>query len=606
MPENNGDLNALRSWIRCKYVDKLWFVDNSTASPAVPAPGEIQTAPPGRRKIIHDDPQKKEEGDLFGGWDAFGSSAPAQPTMVTMPPQHTSFEADFASLDRDVTAVSNQQQQQPVQFQANFDQQQDVFQGNNFSQSQLQNMFQANFEQSGASAVPPQQQSSFQTNSDQGGATNASHQQQLSFQADFDQGGAFNASQQQPMFHANFDQAASNVQNQQQSMFTANFYQANQVNSQQQQQLSFQSNFDQNQPKQDMFRANFDQSSMATMQVQGMNNYGNLDQSDANQASLQISNFGKFDQSAAGQQHGALSFGQLQLQQQPDFHTNSMPGGETLNQQTEGFADNSNNALDANNQCDQQTAMNTNAFQSLNDEKKNAFDAFDGLSLEPTTAGLMKSSGTEVDAAPSRSSPANHSSVEGKVHVRDDAEKLVKMQETAMMLRNLSLEQLILVQQFIARLESLNASASNDVEFDNAATMTGVMGSNKHQLGMHMGLGTNTPTPNPDISIANGRAVDFVNHQQVGAGSTIQSNLNSALNAPNLDMPKMNEGAMNFNCYQPTQQLQQPLVSVVGQMQNMQMMTGLGASIPNDTPEPSTANNPLPPVEKEGNPFDMY
>jgi hypothetical protein len=642
MPSNNSDLNALRTWIQYKYVDKIWFADDGSGSMSAPvgrvpeAPAEVQTAPPGRRKIINAQPQPQE--DLFGGggWDAFGNSpapAPAadnfadfgantapdnsfqadfgsqQPTMVNMPPQQQF--GDFGQQN-----LQQQPQQQP--FEADFDQPQ--FQAN-FDQPQQQNGYNAKFDQCHVNGQQSQQVvPSFQANIEQPnqGMNNFGNMQQHGIN--------------QQQHFGNFDKAQTNAnqnnpqhivqqqQQQQQGMFNANFDASPNMQAHQQS---------------NMFQANFEQSNNNAVMNQGMgpnnmqshnqgmNNFGNFDQPNMNQSSVQQpvmgmmnqdNNFGNFDQASTG------GFGDISQRQQvntPQININTMQGSGMVNSTNEsipGLANQKTNPNDAHSQPENQPALNPNAFRSVDDGKKSAFDAFDGLSLEPSP-GLMEKSWAD-DAATASSAPPppvfGDSNVDGGyATVTDDTAKSVKVQEIVMMLQNLSVEQLSQVENYISSLGSSVArttTQNNNLLADSAAEMKSMVLGVQHQ---HMGVNDcaanyngqsmqqSQYTPNPGFTPA----------QAVGVSSTVPGNMNGSMpnggmtyNQQQVDMgphisSNMN-GTPDFN-------------SKMGMPPGDSMSTNDQSMQNDDVPKVPTSSSlfprsTLPPVEKEGNPFDIY
>eukprot|EP00956_Cyclotella_meneghiniana_P007407 scaffold10109_cov42-Cyclotella_meneghiniana.AAC.1 len=731
MPTNNSDLNALRNWITYKYVDKIWFQEDVDGSAkvkesVVEAPNEVQTAPPGRRKIIQDQPQQQQqsqENDLFGGgWDAFDSSnAPAAVTPAfqadfgSAPVSSNAFQADFGSQQQPTMVNMPPTQQQP--FEANFDQAQQNLQ----PQQPVQSSFEANFasfDQGGAPHVQNQQQHaqpSFQANF---GAP--SSQPQPSFQANFDPSPQSQQPQQQSMFHANFDQVTQPApsQTQQQNMFNANFGQMQQTNVQTQQQPNPPRD---SQQENTTFDAKFDQSPMQASQQnnsnvmmnQGTNGFGNFDQTNQNnqiqmqQSHLQpmtqsnvmmsqgtnnygdfsannlqqnnnmnmqhpnimnmnqgMNHFGKMDQSSVGanqnnlkevqsdnvatMNQGMNNFGNFDqgfntnsqqeashqhLQQQgvanantPQMSVNSMQGPVTKDLQgsTGSYNESSQEVTDqilTSSEGNQQSTINSNAFRSVDDERKSAFDAFDGLSLEPTPNAMESTGEVESTTTPSyMTSPPMPNPSLGNTNAGDDQTKSIKLQETAMMLKNLSLEQLLQVQHYIVSLESSDGSAPSGVESSVHMNMNDTMGdiqtqqniserdtmgfnqttvqqfqhtpelSQMQSLGPSSNIQSNLngkSTSNFEVAMSNGSTMHS-NKQQMGFN--MQSSMNGAPNSGhNPTIAK--EGAMNINSHH---QYQQPLSNGMGQMHGV-------------TPDPTVVSAPtLPPVEKEGNPFDMY
>lgn len=677
MPSNNSDLNALRSWIQYKYVDKIWFMDDgsgSTNAGKVPeAPAEVQTAPPGRRKIINAPQQQQQpQEDLFGGgWDAFGEvqAAPVPPTndfadfgapAVASPvDNNASFQADFGSQQPTMVNMPPQQQQP---FEANFDQQ-PRFQANFDQQPQQQSMFDANFNQASQNQQQIQQQqnqqmqSTFQANFDQPNQMNGHTQQQMqpSFQANFDQPSQLQQQQMQPSFQANFDQSnqmnghaqqqmlpsfqanfdqASNQANQvvnsfgnfdtnqnsmrqdqanvvQQGMFTANFDQtqthmnqtapATKVQPAQQQPNMFNANFNvssqtaptMNGPKPASFSVNFDQPNNAMMN-EGMSTLNVQQQitTGMNQSTDQMGEFNQADVSQSNSQTnvqqsnmGVAQISNVTPANQPSISSDSMSN-----------------------------AMNPNAFRSIDDDKKSAFDAFEGLSLEPSP-GLMEKSWADDAASSDLPAPpmlGDSDANNNHLTVCDDAVKSAKVQEISTMLKGLSLEHLLEVQKCINSLSHVAVSSQGSLLADSAAQMKRIVGAdlpqqmmanigaNGHdeqttqqfQQNLNPGIAQMQPidmdsAANPQITLTNnGRMNGFMNQQPMGVGSSMPSSMNE--NQSVTQMPITKGGVMDFNNQQATQS----------------QTVGMGSDASNDIPEVPTSA--LPPVEKEGNPFDMY
>lgn len=729
MPSNNSDLNALRNWITYKYVDKIWFQEDDDRSDkvkeiVVEAPIEVQTAPPGRRKIIQDQPQQQQpqENDLFGGgWDAFSNSAPApaapafQADFGSAPVSNNAFQADFGSQQQ--PTMVNIPATEPHPFEANFAPTQ-----HNQPQQPAQPSFAANF-------------ASF----DQGGASHVQNQQQQahpSFQANFDAP----SSQPQPssMFHANFDEVTqpAPTQAQQQNMFNANFGQIQQANLQtrqqsnppretQQENTTFNAKFDQS-PMQASQQnnnnammnqgtngfGNFDQTnqkyqiqmqqshlqpmtqsngmmSQGTNNVgdfsannfqlntdmnmqqpnntnmnQGMNHFENMDQSSvcANQNGSKepqlenvttmnhvMNNFGNFDQgfnsnsqqelshqhiqqgSAHANNH-EMSMDSIQVSGKQDLQGSTESNNESYHAVTDQIPASSDASYSAQ-QGNQQNTINPNAFRSVDDERKSAFDAFDGLSLEPTP-GVIESTEVNESNAPSSymTSPAIPNPSFGNNITVDDETKSIKVQETAMMLNSLSLEQLLQVQHYIASFKCSDGSSPSGVE---SVQMNCTMGSFQTQqntaerdtmsfnqttvqqlqhisempqiqsLGPSSNIQSNLngmSTSNFEVAMSNNGSVMNSNRQQMGFN--IHSSMNDAPSSGH-NHSIANEGAMKTNGHHSMHQYQQTPSNGMGQMHNVAAMAYNTSN--DEIPDPTAVLAPtLPPVEKEGNPFDMY
>ncbi len=350
-------------------------------------------------------------------------------------------------------------------------------------------------------------------------------------------------------------------------------------------------------------------------------------------------------------------------------------------------------------------AMNPNAFRSVENDKEDAFDAFDGLSLEPTPAsyvgGSEANASAETTAPKSTAAPAPTPYHEGqqvlyknsegaclatvaKVHYDDELHPYytinlngrekqtdnahlsvpgnesmsmaasnstdnvhVLLQETTFMLQKLNAQQLMQVKQFIASMgpSPENASAQHNPQMNGATSM----GDQPQQT---MGMGVNAPpavgampaptyqssipAPSP-LGTANAppsAPAQFAMQQQpngmqqqpmtMGAGNHVVAAPTSAPVA----MPPVHP-AQQFSMQQMPQQ--QPM----GMGSNPPALANGGMPPPSSMPQPpqppqlTTANNgmgasnglpaapsppppaaapspALPPVEKEGNPFDFY
>ena len=653
MPRDNSDLNRLRTWIACKYVDRVWYVEDEgdDATAVAPPKRDVQTAPPGRRKIIHDE---QPQQDLFGGgsWDAFASNENAnhnstfhadfgsasvandatfqadfgvqqQPTMVDMP-REQKLEADFAafgSFDQSSNVI-NQQEQQTDMFNANYDLNlpNQAVPNAQIRQQQMQPSFQTNFEQ--VNEIGPQggQQNMFEANFDQVNQTapNAQilqQQIQPSFQANFGQMNDISQQQQNIFSDNNFDpsnQTAVNLRTQQhqtQPPFQASFDQSAQVTSQQLQQ--------------NMFSANFDQLSQTNnMQSQQQKMITNFDHNHTIPSNMP--NDTQNVPTAISQSHGANV---------APLNTNTTPPSPVIKQPTAVGNANYTNESSANQTPDtsnishefqQPIAVNPNAFGVADKDKNSAFDAFEGLSLEPTP-GLMERFETDNYASTTLVPPP----------VPDTGvEKSTKVQEITIMLDKLSLNQLSQVHQFIMSLSCPEnaATTKSNLLADSAEEMKSMVGGIPTQMkldegstnhnkqvpmqqyeqcshsGMpqmqHMGMGPSTTSivngngiTNPGMSIVTGGATSSSNqshNNQMGVSGTSASN-------PTLTLAY--QGAMNFNSQKPSQLP----ASGMGQMQVNRMGSNMTKDL--SAMQSSTSRvseSMLPPIEKEGNPFDTY
>jgi len=247
----------------------------------------------------------------------------------------------------------------------------------------------------------------------------------------------------------------------------------------------------------------------------------------------------------------------------------------------------------------------------MDDTQKSAFDAFDNLSLEPTP-GLTESSANVVvnasSAAPSEADKLDIPNVLGASSrgmgnasiPTSGTDRAVKLQETAMMLQSLSVEQLIQVQQFVSALGGAETSTGNDCVNENSpmgnmpqyqAGGMGISGMNMQHASMGGGMAMNYNMQNQNNVMGGMPNVSM-------QGSVGQSGVNGSSSN---SMPNM---GMNFNNQPSVLQQQHP--TGMAQMQPMGMAPDVSI---NNSVEPSansSVSSALPPVEKEGNPFDLY
>jgi hypothetical protein len=391
-------------------------------------------------------------------WDAFGGTTTQQAVAPVPPPAATAttttFQADFGNMNGNSSAAPSSAAPMPA-FQADFGAMNHqppaaapaaatatAFQadfGNNFSQPTMVSMPpavpQGQPQQQQQQPPMPQQQ---QQPSGQGGFGQfpVGNQQQQSFQADFNQ--ASMMQQQQPThqtsFQANFDQGPPQQVTQQQqpttqhTSFQANFDQVpTQQVTQQQQPSAFQANFNQvsqnntvvanttqQQPQQSFQANNFSQpmGGMAQQQPPQMEN-AQVQQTGGDMMMNQQTpgmGFGQFPQNQQQTQQQMVN----NIQQQAGL--NGMQQTSQVSQQQASMSVQSNGSANVSQTAAgaatvqpedkpkespqqelQSEHVNPNAFNTT-DTKKDAFDAFDGLSLEPTDSkGQIKPPVSEVD-----------------------------------------------------------------------------------------------------------------------------------------------------------------------------------------------------------------
>ncbi|KAL7480067.1 hypothetical protein ACHAW6_005774 [Cyclotella cf. meneghiniana] len=600
-PKDNSDLHALRAWIQRKYIDKAWLrdltgsADEGGAPPKQLPAATPQTAPPGRRKILPNVSSgataHAQSGDLFGfdsivpssssagneSWDAFGSSSlltNPQPQVDAKPQAFadfgsaSSFQPDFGVMNENFPPAAPTSSF-PTEF------------GTTSWQSQAQ--------QPTVVALPPPLPAGRESFAN----FDPPQAQQPSFETNF--------ALQQPMFSANFDQTSLHMQpapkgdaHTHKDVVTTTT--PNRVNQ-----------------SSDNFQPNFDQITMSNQRNLSLPQTGVTQPPNNNKISmtnLDTDNFGTFEANCGDADSafpvqqtfgGGMNFGdfvqpqgmnvetslQQQLQQQPSTipQMNTLPGGGMMKQQ-QGHVDSNiahptvNKPTDIStptmlaHQQDSNPAsppLNPNAFRSVEEDKLSAFDAFEGLSLEPTPV-LMESSEANSGVAGVMSHGGDSSGqgmADSMAHMHD-ALKMAKLQETVMMLHYLSVEQLIQVQQSIASFVSIEHDTMSHSCSGGAMNGQGITGSN--------------PVQHPVSGMGS-----------VGLNGMVSSN-------PNMSMPM--GGAIHFDGQPSMPQFQQ------FSSQQIQPM-GMGINMQNDKmPEPSATNfsvpAALPPVEKEGNPFDMY
>uniref|UniRef100_A0A7S2PP83 Arf-GAP domain-containing protein n=1 Tax=Skeletonema marinoi TaxID=267567 RepID=A0A7S2PP83_9STRA len=756
-PHNNNDMQLLRAWIKKKYIDKAWcerdaaVANNGAATKkssssssksssrrkpkttSAPVPPVAAATTPAAADPFGFDSIAPSAAANNSSWDAFGaapapppanfqadfgnmngtSSAPpppvaAPPAAPTMP----AFQADFGGMNGTTTATPTHQPPAPAStpFQANF--------GNNFSQPTMVSM-------PPPSMMPPppppqgqpqQMQPMPQQQPGQGNfvqTPTGNQQQQQPFQANFNQG-MMQPPQQQPVqqspFQANFDQGQ--------------MMQQHQVQQQQQQQQppasasasGFRTNFDQL-SQNGMMSANQQQQPQQSLQA----NFGETMAHQKQQQQPTQMNVGPAQtQVTMNQQSGGMNFGQFQEQQQKQHQQmgiDQQVGMDTnqqmppvpqqpasVNVQSNGSAIASQipeNQPQQPHQELQPEAINPNAFQPA-DDKKDAFSAFDSLSLEPTNSrGGTKTPVREVVEKPKNlqfskfkegqqvvytNSQGSVVAVIQKVHFDDELEPFytinqngrekqtddahlslpnetiqnqpnkpsdqssAKLEETAAMLKDLSESQLLEVQQFIASLQSftqpapmLSMGMAQQEQNDDA------MNHSQQQMGgmSHQQTGS-TPIHNQHVAAQENSMPppQMASFQQPNRMQGMASNMGGIPTQMNAQQPMMQQQQQPTQMYaqqptvhqqqpgqmyaqqQPAQvqgmgntgmpQLtmqQQPMMSNVGsaqaqqQVPNPSMMQSMGAQpyAPSPTMAPTAPPpNNLAPVEKEGNPFDVY
>ncbi len=683
-------------------------ISSSAAAPAAAPP-----APPTMPAL------QADFGGMNNGTTTATAATPHQPSAA---PAATPFQADFGNNFSQPTMVSMPpppppSQGQPQQMQS-MQQQQQPGQGN-FVQTHAGNQpqqqsFQANFNQGMMQPPPPPQQQQQQQPVQQ-----QQPMQQIPFQANFDQGQMMQqhqvqqqqqqpVQQQQPLastlspgFQANFDQMP------QSSMMP--------VTQQQQPQQSFSATQQQQQPQQ-LFQPNFGET-MAPQQQQQQQQQQQPPQVNVVPARTQnMQGLGgeiTMNQQASGMNSGQFPEQHQQMGNGQQVVTDSnqqMPPAPKQPASTNVQSNDSANAPHIHQNQPQQElqpeAINPNAFQS-SDDKKDAFSAFDSLSLEPTNSrGGAKTPVREVGTSATEK-PKNlqftkykegqqvlYTNSEGsvmaviqKVHFDDELEPFytiilngrekqtddahlslpnetiqnqpnkpndessAKLKETEAMLKNLSESQLMEVQKFIASLQSsIQPAPSISMGITPQEPSVNDMNHSKQQMGemSHQQVG-GVPTQNqavaaPDNSMPLPQMASF---QQSNQTHGMTSNMNGIQTQMNSQQPMLQQQQPQMYARQPTVQQpapsqsyaqqqstqvqgmgntampqlsmkQQPLMSNTGsaqaqpqqQVPNQSMMQPMGSSQPY-APSPTMAPtapppNNLAPVEKEGNPFDMY
>jgi len=747
-PHNNNDLQHLRSWIKMKYIDKAWCerdaaVQNNVAATRTSSSFDSIT------------PSSAASSANNTSWDAFGAAPAANfqvdfgnmngtsPAPAVAPPAATpampAFQADFGAMNGTTATPHQPPAPAATSFQANF--------GNNFSQPTMVSMpqmppppppqgqpqqqqqmqpplpqqpqpGQGNFGQT-PTGNHQQQQQPFQANFNQGmmQPPQQQHQQpvqQIPFQANFDQGQMMQQQPPAPLpapdFQANFDQIPQNnnmmpsTQQQHQQSFQANFSQppATMVPQQQQQQ--------QQQPPQ------MNVGPAQTQTVQGSGGEKTTNQ----QASGM--NFGQFSQQQQQQQQmvNDQQGGLNTTQQMPSFPHQPVSSMNVQSNSSKNISQIPENQSQQPKQELQPEAINPNAFTPA-DDKKDAFSAFDSLSLEPTNSrGGAKTPVREVSNYAAEK-PKNlhftkfkagqqvvYTNGEGsfmalikKVHYDDELhpyytialngrekqtddahlsvpnetiqnqlgqpsnEPSAKLEETAAMLKNLSESQLLEVQEFIASLQSSaqptptpmpSMGMTQQEQNNNGMSYSQQqMGGMPHQqtAGMggmptqnHVAQQNSMPPPQTQTSFQQPNQMQGMTSNMGGMPTQMntqqpmmqQPNPSPGMGQMSAQMQQSTPVAAQMYGYgqQPAMQQQQPThVQGMGntampqftmqqqpmmpntgnaqaqqQLPNPQIMQPMGVSQPY-APSPTMAPmapspNNLPPVEKEGNPFDVY
>ncbi|KAL9179299.1 hypothetical protein ACHAXT_008589 [Thalassiosira profunda] len=734
-PQNNNDLQHLREWIRMKYTDKYWSEDRGGRGGASKAGGKKPKAKGERRKVM---PKAKESpkqtapapvADPFGfddiasnsaaandaSWDAFGGStrnsaaafdadcggmqntAPA-PDPVPAPPVSapaTAFQPDFGNFGQpqQPTMVAMPPPGPPAAPQQIPTQPPPP--------EQMQPAFPANFGQAPATQAPaPQQQMQIPQpgQMQQGGFANFSQQKQPQIQ------------QQQP-------------QMQQQGF--ANFPSAPAPQQQIQPHMTTQPAMQQMQPQ---------QTGMANQQSGGMG-FGQAPQQMQMQMQQQGSNVSNGSNNQSGfvqppqqqmQPQMATQPGQTMQVQQPGmsqpeqqvgmpqpsqpFQSNLQQGAGAMSQQ--GSAVSSSNGQPVAGQAAMGTtseaslpstetesaAVNPNAFYSADDDRKSAFDAFDGLSLEPTPAAYGSSAASEAIAPATAPKKKNlnfapfhegqkviYNNSEGaamatiaKVHYDDELHpyytinlngrekqtddahlslpgessqnaavatngSATVLQETVSMLQKLNPQQLMQIQQFVATMlsGSNQQAAPTSGQPLQMNTANNPQPQQQQQLDIPMAPMGGPPPPSAPVSAPTQMSLQ---QQQPGYGMQAQP-MGMGMTAPTPPgmppppapaqysaQPQMSTGVTPPSVPAP----QQPQQPSSGGMPTQPVGMGTNASavdpsgMPRPPPVPSSGHMSMngdpqqaidtpaappaaaapapamPPVEKEGNPFDFY
>ena len=809
-PQNNNDLQHLRSWIRQKYIDKHWCdnkgadgggggrggtTTNSSSNSSSGTNGHSNKST-GRRKIMPKVKINNKEPpvpaqvaepahDPFGfdsivptsastandgGWDAFGgssqqssntaefqadfdnmnSTAPAPPapapsgnpqvmvhyhphlgdqgyesTLLDSKPAsgNAGFQADFGNfgsgqqpqqqLSQQPTMVAlppvGAQPHQQLQQQEMQQQNQPAFQANFGEMLTPSTQQQKTLETQQGFANFPSQGGGDQSSNSQGFANFASTQQPQMQQTMMGEsnnmqmqgGGTMNSMQQQP--------AQGGMNNQPQNTVNQGAGMMNQ-----------QMNFGQF-PQQQMIQ----QPPQPSVESDGFTNFSSVQSpsqlsqqqpTDQTQNDMQIPSQMQQPQLENVESDGFANFSSAQQADQtqnnvqmPPQPSMAQPMQDAATVTTQGsVADNSeseqqvntehqppslSNDLENNaSEHSEMPAVNPNAFQTVDKDKMSAFDAFDGLSIEPTPPSYMASSsaatgandiGASVPTSSSTTTNNNdlnfapfkegqqvmYTNDEGscvatisKVHFDDELhpfytiningrekqtdnahlseltqnvnstpgpsvnnsnDDMLLLQETASMLQKLNSQQLMQVKQLVASM--ISSSESNNGQNSGAplSRQNVEMNGNHHQNQMsfgsidstHSSMGSNIPAANMMM----GQPSTFTSHQGIQMMPQMQPN-NQNNQMQNLQQQQNNVGmgmGMGGSASflpTPSPPSSMPPPPPVGhppaepsQQSTVNDAQTLAAVPPQQEVEATVAPTPtLPPVEKEGNPFDFY
>ena len=608
----------------------------------------------------------------FGGRNGTTVATPQQPPA----PAATAFQANFGNNFSHPTMVSmpppspqGQHQQQQMQPPMPQPQQQ--------NQQQQQQPFQANFNQGMIQSPTPQQQQQQQEPVQQNPFQANLYQGQMMQQQQVRHQHQPPASVPSPDFQANFDQVSQN------SMMPT-------TQQHQQPQQSFQTNFGQPPatmaPQQQRQPPQLNVVPTQTQNVQGVGGEMAM-----NQQAGGTNHFGQFPQQQQQQMVNDQQGGMNTTQQMPPVPQQL----DSMNVQSNGSANTSQipgNQPQQPKQELQPEAMNPNAFMSA-DDKKDAFSAFNSLSLEPTNSrGDAKTPVREVgnDAAKKpkdlqfskykQGQQVVYTNAEGsamafikKVHFddalqpfytidlngrekqTDDAhlslpddttqnqqsqpstDSTDKLEETATMLKNLSESQLLEVQQFIANLQPSAQPTSSMPSMgmgQQEQNDTGISYSQQQMSGMPYqqtaGMG-GIPIRNQNV-VAQQNSMPPPQMASMQQPNQMQGNMGGMPTHMTTQQPMMHhqqpaqmshqpamqqttqvQGIGNTGMPQVTMQ-QQPMMPNTGssaqtqqqQVPNPSMMQPMGVSQPYAASPTMAPTAIMPPVEKEGNPFDVY
>ena len=544
--------------------------------------------------------------------------------------QQNMFDANFDRANQTASNAQILMQQTEPSFQANFDQ------VNAVSQQPQQNMFGDNFDQSNQTTQhvqsrQQQMQPEFHANSfDQSSQVTGQKLQQHISSANFNQLNQTHIqSQQHNTISTNSDQpiqAVSMINLQQQSMpFNANFEKLNQAASEMlngPQNVAFDAGVDKV-PVLENKHLNNVMPGNTAVTTNDMNYSANIHQNNT-QMKPKIDTFANFENVIASnmpneEQNVSIALSQFHgVSNISATNNNTTTLSAVMNQPyadignangaNEMVADQTLETSNISHDVKQPIAANPNAFGVTSEDYNTAFDAFEGLSLEPTP-DLMGSDTCTNHA---------HPPVPG-----GGVDKSTKVQEIVIMLDNLSLNQLLQVHQFITSLSYPNNEAktkNKPLAVSAAEVNTVAVGIPTQQKNMNVGVvDHNSEVPMQQFKPCSDSGMSQMHH--IAMGSSTSSNINSGGAASSNDQsnnaqmgmsgtsvfnPTMTadyQGAMNLN-------IQHPLHQPVSEM-NQVVVTGMSSNIQKDLSEMQSSNSllsetQLPPVEKEGNPFDMY